>query len=287
MTGLALALVLASAVTHAIWNYFAKRADGGGIALVWLFSTLAVFIYLPLAISIWVNEHRSLGLVELAAIGGTCLLHIAYYFLLQRGYQAGDLSLVYPIARGSGPILASLGAVLLLNERPTPLVIMGTGLVTLSVFALTGNPISAFRSDSARAIGYGLLIGLIIAAYTLWDKRAVSDLLIPPLFLTWASNIFRAAALAPYALRHRGSVGAVWRNHRRETIGIGILDSLSYILFLIALQFSDVSVLSPLRQTSILIGAFLGLRLLSEEAGRRRLIAASVILTGVLALAFG
>lgn len=284
---LALGLVLVSAFTHAIWNYLAKRADGGGTTFVWLFSSLGTLIYFPLAIFIWINEQRSLSLTELTAIGGTCLLHIAYYFLLQRGYQVGDLSLVYPIARGSGPILASLGAVLLLGERPGSLVILGTGLVTLGVFVLTGNPLTAYRNDSARAIGYGLLIGLTIASYTLWDKRAVSMLLIPPLFLTWASNLFRAVTLAPYALRHWGNVQTAWRNHRREAIGISILDSLSYILFLIALQFSDVSSLSPLRQTSILIGAFLGARLLSEEAGRRRLVAASVMVIGVLALAFG
>jgi drug/metabolite transporter (DMT)-like permease len=93
--------------------------------------------------------------------------------------------------------------------------------------------------------------------------------------------------LLPVALRHREGVRRAWSTHRREVIGIGILDSLSYILFLIALSFSAVSLLAPLRQTSILIGAFMGVRLLSEDASRRRLIAAGVMMLGLAALALG
>ena len=166
-------------------------------------------------------------------------------------------------------------------------VLIGAVFVTVGVLILTGNPLALRSKAAAPAVVYGLLCGLSIAAYTLWDKQAVSVLLIPPVIFTWAGNAAQAFLLAPNAYRYRDQVRHAWAIHRREIFGIGILDSLSYILFLIALSVGTVSNLAPVRQTSILIGAFMGTRLLSEEASRRRLIAAAVMLAGLVALAFG
>ncbi len=283
MTLLAFALVLTSAILHATWNYLAKRA-GGGTIFVWMFSLAGWLLYFPLALAILVIQQPDLGGAALAAILGTSLLHLVYYLLLQRGYRVGDLSIVYPLARGTGPAIASVGAVLLLGERPSAGVWVGTALLFLGVLILTGDPRALRKNGAAKGVLYGLLVGVSIAAYTLWDKRAVSALLIPPLLLTWASNGFRALALAPQAFRHWEQVKLQWTTNRRPLFGIAILDPLSYILFLLALQSSPVTLLSPLRQSSILIGAFLGIQVLSEDAGRRRLIAAGVMLVGLLAL---
>ncbi|MBZ0280815.1 MAG: DMT family transporter [Anaerolineae bacterium] len=286
MTTLAFALVLTSACMHAIWNYLVKRA-GGDMTFVWLFSALSTLIYLPLAVYILLVERPEFTLNKIIALVGTCLVHLVYYFLLSRGYRVGDLSLVYPLARGTGPVLASMGAVILFAERPSPIVIVGTLLVALGVFILTGNPFSVAREKAAPAIAYGLLCGLSIATYTLWDKWAVSDLLIPPLILTWASGLVQMVVLTPHALKNWERVRVSWKTYWREAIVIGILDSLSYILFLIALRVSTVSLLAPVRQFSILIGAFIGVRILAEGAGRRRLAAAAVMLVGLASLALG
>lgn len=283
MTLLAFGLVFISALMHASWNFLAKRVQGG-MTFVWLFSAIASLLYLPLAIIILVTQQPEFDIGKLIALLGTCLVHLLYYFLLSRGYQKGDLSLVYPLARGTGPMLASLGAVLVFSERPSPIVIVGTVLVAVGVFILTGNPSAADRQKAVPAIVYGLLCGVSIAIYTLWDKWAVTDLLIPPLILTWASGVVQMVALTPHAVRNWQTVRADWRDHWREALGIGVLDSLSYILFLIALQVSAVTLLAPVRQFSILIGAFLGARVLSEGAGRRRLAAAFVMLLGLAAL---
>jgi drug/metabolite transporter (DMT)-like permease len=286
MTGLAFVLVLTSAFMHASWNLLAKRA-GGGMAMVWLFSTVSAIIYLPVAAAVFIIQRPTLEAPHLLFIAGSVVLHIAYYFLLQRGYSSGDLSLVYPLARGTGPMLSILGAVILFSERPSSAVLVGAVFVTVGVLILTGNPLALRSKAAAPAVVYGLLCGLSIAAYTLWDKEAVSGLLIPPVIFTWAGNAAQAFLLAPNAYRYRDQVRLAWTNHRREVFGIGILDSLSYILFLIALSVGTVSNLAPVRQTSILIGAFMGARLLSEDASRRRLIAAGVMLAGLVALAFG
>ena len=279
-------LVLVSAALHATWNFLAKRA-GGDTAFVWLFSTIATLIYLPLAIVVLVVQKPQLGAPELTALGITCLLHIAYYLFLSWGYQVGDLSLVYPIARGAGPVLAVIGAVILLGERPSLFAIGGMLLISAGIIILTTSPHSGRKGSLWMGVMYGLLTAVAIGAYTLQDKQVVSYYLVPPLILTWVGNMFQAVILAPYALRHWDRVKFYWQQNKREAFGIGILDSLSYILFLVALSTGAVAQLSPLRQTSILIGAFLGTRLLSEEGGRRRIAAAVIMMIGVIVLAVG
>lgn len=286
MTTIAFVLVLVSASLHAYWNYLSKRA-GGDTAFVWIFSVIATLLYLPLAIGIVVVQKPQLGAPELIALAGTCFLHILYYLFLNWGYQVGDLSLVYPIARGVGPMLAGIGAILVLGDRPTGLVVAGMVLISLGVVILTSAP-RKNRTGSVRGgVIYGLLTALAIAGYTLQDKQVVSVFLVPPLILTWSSNVVRAVVLLPHAARHWDRVKFNWQAHKREAFAVGIIDSLAYILFLIALSTGDVTHLSPLRQTSILIGAFLGARLLSEEGGRRRIMAALVMMGGVIALALG
>ncbi len=285
---LAFTLVMASAFTHAIWNFLAKRASGD-ITFVWLFNTIGALFYLPLAVYTLVTQPIAFGWPQIGALLFSTIMHLAYYFLLTRGYRVGDLSLVYPLARGAGPMLATVGAILLLAERPSPWVIVGSILITIGVFIVTGNPFAAHRAKAAPAVAYGLLCGLAVGAYTIWDKEVVSVYGVPPLILTWTGTLSLALILTPYSYRYRDLVRAAWKQFRLEAIGIGILDSLGYILFLIAISMSTVdnpvSNLAPLRQVSILIGAYLGARVLSEGESRRRLTAALVIVAGIVLLA--
>jgi len=286
MTGVALVLVLSSAVLHATWNYYAKRV-GGGAGFIWLITVIQAVIYAPLAFLVIAREQPAIGLPQLVAIVGSAAIHIAYFLLLSRGYRTGDLSLVYPLARGTGPMLSTAAAILLLGERPTPLALGGAVLIGLGVFVLTGDPRKFRQSGAGQAVIYALLTGLVIAGYTLWDKRAVSILLIPPLVYDWSNGFVRGFLLTPYALTHRAEVARHWREHRTAALMVGILSPLSYILVLTALTFSPVSYVAPTREISILLGAALGARLLSEGDVVRRLAAAAVMMTGVVFLALG
>ncbi len=107
MTGFTLALVLVSALAHASWNLLAKRA-GGGPAFTWLFHALSVAASAPLVLLLLLLQRPPLGVVEVGFMVGSAALHLVYFLLLGRGYRAGDLSLVYPLARGTGPLLAAL-----------------------------------------------------------------------------------------------------------------------------------------------------------------------------------
>ncbi|MFP4644394.1 MAG: hypothetical protein ACLFM0_08570, partial [Spirochaetales bacterium] len=116
---------------------------------------------------------------------------------------------------------------------------------------------------------------------------AVAHLSIFPFYYLWFSDVTRSLLLTPAALRRLDAVKFELRAHRFEVIGVGILSPLSYLLVLFAMSFTPLSYVAPAREMSILIGTVMGTRLLSEEGGRRRILAAALIVGGVVALAFG
>ncbi len=242
--------------------------------------------YAPVALVVFFWQKPDIGPLQLVFMVGSALIHLAYFLILQKGYREGDLSLVYPLARGTGPTIATLVAILFLGERPSALALLGAFLVAAGVFFLSGGS-GGFRGSRKRGVGYGLLTGIIIAAYTLWDKYAVSTLMIPPLLQDYCTNLGRVIMLAPVAFRKWGDVRKEWRIHRKEAIGVGLLCPLSYIMVLTALVSAPVSYIAPAREVSILIAAVMGSRLLAEEDIRRRLPAAVAIVVGVIALAAG
>ncbi|MGH7775075.1 MAG: EamA family transporter [Candidatus Binatia bacterium] len=286
MTGLAIALVLAAAFIHATWNLLAKRASGGA-AFTWLFAALSGVFYTPIAAAIIFLWQAPLGVVELGFMAGSAILHTAYFVLLNQGYRVGDLSLVYPLARGTGPLLSSAAAIAFLGERPTAIALSGGLLIVVGVVVLTSNPERLRQTGARKAVLYALLTGTFIAGYTLLDKQAVSAFSISPLLLDWGANLGRALLLTPFALRHWDKACLEWQNHRFEAIGVALLAPLSYILVLSALTFTAVSYVAPAREISILIGTAMGTGLLGEGDVPRRLAAAVAMVLGVVALAVG
>lgn len=286
MSTLALALVLAAAFLHATWNYLLKRS-GGGVGFVWLFAAFSTLIYAPLALGLIILQKPQIGLIQIAFIFGSAVLHTLYYLLLDKGYRVGDLSLVYPLARGSGPLLAVIAAILFLGERPSPLAIAGAIMIGVGVFALTGDPRKLKENGALHAVGFALLTGTVIAAYTLWDKVAVSALLVPPLLQDWGTNLGRTVLMVPLAARNSGKIKAAWNKYRKEVIMVAIMGPLSYIMILSAMAFTPVSYVAPAREISILIAAVMGSHFLAEGNLSRRLIAASAMVIGVIALALG
>lgn len=285
MSGLALVLVLAAAFIHALWNFLNKRVSARGPAFVWLFSGLNVLIYLPFVIGLVWLQRPQIQPVGWIFMAGSALLQLAYFLLLQRGYQTGDLSIVYPLARGSGPAFSTAAAILIFGERPTGWALLGAGLVIGGVFMLSGGQRLWHRQHGSQAVTFGLLTGTVIASYTLWDKYAVSALLIPPLLLDYATAVGRSLFLTPAAYRHWEQVRFYWTTYRSEALGIAILSPLAYILVLTALQMAPVSYVAPTREVSVLIAVIMGGVLLKEGDLRRRLSAAVVIVAGVIAIA--
>ena len=286
MTITSIALVICAALIHATWNLFAKRAAGAGPSFVLAYSAISTLAYTPFALWLIANG----GLPFTAAAVGFMLLsgliHCVYSLALQAGYHAADLSIVYPVARGIGPALSSVGAFLLLRETPTVAGLAGLALVLVGIALIaTNGRLSHFaRPDALTGIRWGLLIGGLIAAYTVTDGFAVKVLLIAPVVLDWSSNLIRTTLLIPVTTRSE------WRRsmmgHWRAAVIVGLISPLGYILVLTALsRGADLHIVAPMREMSMMVGALLGMIVLHEAVGRARLAGCVVLLTGVILLA--
>jgi len=310
MTPLALGLVLIAAFIHATWNYAAKRS-GGGLPFVWVSSVFALGLYAVAGTAYWLWRQPTLPPGIGWVIVGSGLLKTLYSLLLQRAYRQGDFSLVYPLTRGTAPLLATLGAIAIFGERPTPLALAGGAIIIACVFLLTDGPQSVgrifrtSRSDKREAASpspiagssgttrptqgvlSGLACGTCVALYTVWDQRAVSHLQIAPLLYDGGTQVVLFAVLTPFAWTRRAEVVQTWREHRGKAALVGLLSPVAYVLILTAMSFTPVSYIAPAREISIVIGAFFGARLLKEADAPRRLLAAGGMAVGIIALALG
>ena len=286
MTFAALILVLIAAFLHATWNLLAKRS-GGGVQFVFLYSLASAVIYLPFAAVAYGSELSGLTATQLAFIALSALVHVGYAVSLQRAYAVGDLSVVYPLARGTGPLLSSLGAILFFGERPTLMALVGGVSVVFGVFLLAGGT-KLFRAGASEAgVLGGIITGVFIAGYTLIDATTVSTLAVPPLLVDFGNNLIRSLVLLPFIWRKREELLPLFTAQRRNVLGVAILGPLGYILVLTELKTTPVSYVAPAREISMLLSAVLGATLLQEENFRERIFAALLIAGGVAALALG
>jgi drug/metabolite transporter (DMT)-like permease len=282
MTLTALCLVLLAAVTHASWNISAKFAADSR-HFVWLFSAGSVLVYAPVVLGVvWVEQPHFTPRHWLA-LATTSVLHLLYSISLQTGYRHSDLSVVYPIARGTGPLLSFIGAAWLLGESPTLQSVLGMLLIVGGILLVAG---LVGHHERAPGVGvfWGLTTGVLIAAYTLNDGWAVKVLLISPFVVDFTGNLFRMTVLAPRAWRDRRRLALEARVYRRPVIIVSVLGPLGYILVLFAMRMAPVSHVAPARELSTLVGAWVGSRMLRESSGPWRIAGAALIVAGVISL---
>jgi len=281
---LALIAVLLAATTHATWNLSAKRAAGAR-HFVWLYSVLSVCIYTPAIIWIVLTTRPQLHTIHWLALCATAILHLGYSLMLQAGYRASDLSLVYPLARGSGPLLSFFLAVAILGEHITWLSVVGVVLVVAGIVLVSGMLSEAHKAPRAGIL-FGLGTGVFIAAYTINDGWAVKALLISPFIVDYSGNVVRMLVLSPQAWLDRVRVKQEMREYARPVVIVSVLGPAGYILVLFAMQLAPISHVAPARELATLIGTYFGARLLKEKAAPMRLAGAVCIVAGVVSLAF-
>ncbi|MFD5094107.1 EamA family transporter [Amycolatopsis thailandensis] len=286
----ALSFVIVAAVIHAGWNLAAKRIRRGGARFVWAYYSFSAVLLIPvMAVSLVVEPQRPQWTWLLAA-AVTAVFHVTYGVVLQRGYAVGDLSVVYPVARGTGPLISVLAAVVLLGERPGVLGLVGAFLVVAGVLVIGSGRGQAHADEAARiarrkGVLYGLLTGLTIAAYTLWDAHSVTGLGVPPIIYFGTGAIVQSLLMAPYALKDREEVSWLWREHKREILIVGLFSPFAYLLVLYALQIAPVSLVAPARELSIVLGGVAAWLVLGESNAARRLVGSAVVLAGITAIA--
>ena len=289
----ALALVLTAALLHAVWNLAAKRWGGGphfvlacslGVGLLWMPAVLWVgFSELP----------RWTGLIW-AVVGASAAVHLLYFNCLLAGYRASDLTVVYPVARGSGPLLSSLAAVVLLGEHLGGLGALGLAGVVGGILLITMGPRLIGRGvahDAATALRrrhglyWGAATGALIAGYTLLDGYAVKVLAVSPLMTEYFGNVLRIPLQLPVALRDPQGFVPELRRTWKGVLAVAGLGPLAYILVLMAVREAPLSRVAPVREVSMLFAALLGGQLLGEGERGWRLAGAALIGAGVIALA--
>ena len=200
MSLLPLTLVVLAAFIHATWNLLSKRAADAGPTFVFAYNLFACIVYLPWMIWLLVYGDLTWSLPASGCLVLSACIHLAYSLCLQRGYQVADLSVVYPIARGTGPLLSSIGAFILLRETPTAQGILGLLAVVAGIgFITTQGDLSAFRRPRGLdGVRWGTATGSLIASYTVVDGYGVKILGIHPVVLDWVTNLLRFFIMAPH-----------------------------------------------------------------------------------------
>lgn len=285
MTIEALILVISGALLHATWNFFAKKASGG-LPFVWLFGLVSITAALPFGLAAWSAHAAPLTWHAWLTIIASAAAHVVYMLTLQKGYRAADFSVVYPLARGTGPLFAVAGAILVLAEAPRFLGWLGIGAITAGIFLISGS--TELFSASRRSVPgmlWGCLTGLFIAVYTLIDGWAVKVVGLPPVLFYVLGLGLRTLLLAPLALRQPQSLVEQWRQNKGCILAVGMLSPLAYTLVLFAMTRAPLSYVAPIREISMLAGAWVGARMLRERFSVARVAGIVLMVTGVVLLA--
>lgn len=281
-------LVVIAAGLHAAWNLISKRAAGAGVSFVFAYRLCSTIVYAPWVIYILWNDGMAWSWPVVAFVALSSALHLGYSVCLMRGYNVADLSVVYPIARGTGPLLASAGAFLWLAEVPSTFGVLGICSVVAGILliATQGNWRQFAQPQAWVGIRWGFLIGLFIAAYSLSDAYSVKVLLVAPVMLDWLSAFGGTLLLAPSTWVRRKHMMEQMRGKWKLALAVGVLSPMAYILVLYALQHgADVSAVAPLREMSMMIATFAGFFILKEKVSPMRWLGCAIIIAGVIMLA--
>lgn len=295
----ALALLILAALLHATWNIAAKHASmeaGGDKRFVLVSTALTSLLWLPAGL--WFGWHGvpRWGLAEWGVVAASAAVHLLYFRALITGYRVGDLTVVYPLVRGSGPLLTAAVAVLLLGETLGLAGTLGVLAVCGGVFLVAGGPAlwqglhagdAGHRARTRAGVRWGLMTGALVAGYSVIGGIAIKVLLIGPVVFDCLCKLLRVPLQLPLLLRDRAGIVAAWRTQWRHARVVATLSPAADICVLYALQTAPLSHVAPARELSLLVAALVGGKLLGERDRGLRLAGAACIAGGVMLLAWG
>jgi drug/metabolite transporter (DMT)-like permease len=270
---LTIGLVLLAAVLHASWNALTK-ASGDPLVNVTVVTGTGGLLAFPFLLVFPFPGPETWNWLLASAV-----LHYAYQLALVRTYRLGDLSQVYPIARGLAPLgvalLASVGA----GEHLTPIQILGLALASIAIMVLAG---AGDRGPSSRgAVAMALVTATLIGLYTYSDGRGVRSVAEPQFFIGWSFVLGSfPIALTTIAIRGRSALAAL-RSGGLHAVAGGLMATLGYGIVLWAMSRTTMASVASLRESSVLFAAIIGSQLLGESFGRRRMLAAFALVLGL------
>ena len=293
----AVLLVLLGALIHAGWNIAAKKANGD--ARFTFFSCIIMLVvWSPLCIWLGWNVVPTWGIKEWGLMVLSGFVHWVYFYCLLTGYRKSDLTIVYPLARGSGPLLSSSVAVVVFGEQLSSLGVLGIAGVVIGVFLVAGGP-ALFTSFSKAAhdpakkervkagVFWGLLTGALIACYTVLDAYAVKVIALSPILFDYWCNVLRLPYAAVPVLRNKPEAWRLWKLQWKYAAIVAVFSPIAYVCVLYAVLIAPVSHVAPAREVSMLFAALIGGHLLGEGDRWLRVVGAAAIAVGVIALALG
>ena len=287
MSGLALGIVLVAAFLHAGWNYLSKKSKRK-IVFIWWFLLIASILYFPMFLYFWPRTNISnTGWIYIAVTG---VLHALYFWFMGGAYERGDLSLVYPLSRGSGPLFVPFLAVFLIHEKLFLLGAIGIALIIFGIYVLHLQSFSRqsffvpFKALGSSASRWALCTGGTIAAYSLVDKVGVS-LVYPPVYI-YLMLFITFILLSPYVLtKERAKLKEEWHINKGAILSTGFLVVFTYMMVLFAFRMSKVSYVVAVREVSIILSAFYGIIWLGEKHAKQKLAGSAFISLGVIFIA--
>ncbi len=275
MSGFALTLVLCAAVLHALWNAIVKAADDralvlGAVSAMNVLAGIVLIILFPApAVESW------------PYIAASTVIHYGYYVFLLLAYRLGDFSQVYPISRGLAPVLVALGAQGFAGETLPVLAWLGLLSVSLGIIVLS-LPSGGIRPNRV-AVAAAVATGLFIASYTVVDGIGVRLANSPFGYIGWLF-VLEFPVILVVALWQRGKPPA----NLGPAIRLGLLGGMfavfAYGIVIYVKVFTPLGAVSAVRESSVIIAALIGALYFGERPWRRRIFAAAIVTTGVVAL---
>ncbi len=270
-------LVLLAAVMHASWNTLVKRSQDrlAELSIVNFFSAVVAALALPFV-----------GLPNPASwwfILASIIIHTGYYYMLIQAYRFGDLSHVYPLARGVSPLVIAFFSAILVGEKLNVVQVAAVVLISASVgsLALQGR---WSGSRDIRSVAFAIGTGFTIGAYTLADGMGVRASGNPPAYIAWLFVLDCIPLIVTAVVLRRGKLRPILRAQWRTGALGGVLALGAYGLVIWALSLGMMASVAALRETSVVMAALLGTFLLGEPFGKLRLLAAIGVATGVIVL---
>ena len=286
MDPLPFTLVIASAVSHALWNYVAKEA-GDKDSFMLLLNVLSLGIFLPFFFVILPEIYFPVEILPFFAASGVA--ETIYFLALGKAYEEGDLSVVYPVARSS-PMFVAIAASLLIGEKITLWGGLGIALILVGVYVLhlkgwsgeeLTRPLKALGAPASR---YAFVAAIGTTVYSISDKMGVTA--VDPLLYSFWLGFVITGMLSLVIVRRRG-VSTLREELRGSLFKValaGVLMKGGYMLVLVAMSLAQVSYILALRQVSVVLGAALGVVLLKERYGGVRIVGSIIIFLGVYLL---
>jgi drug/metabolite transporter (DMT)-like permease len=275
-----LLLLLLAAALHALTNLLMKKSQDK-IAFAWWM--LGAFCVPALPVLFFIPNVPPIAWYIAITSG---LLEAIYFFTLTRAYTSGDLSLVYPIARGSAQLFLLLWAVLFLKERPSWIGIIGIAAIIIGLYLINlpsihawSRPLHAFKTAASR---WALLTGILISAYTAIDKIGVRYFH-PFVYIFLILSVCWSCLSIQWLIPDRRIPLMNEPKNRRWLwiIVAAIFGTAGYGLVLAALRISPVSYVGPIREVSVVMGTWIGIEFLGEPGGKLRIFASILVVIGI------